>query len=159
MYVGTELKNVLEGRILLLAKIQNLHKGSRKLYIVFWKPQVISKTFTFLRSFYIRFWKTPFLGAAYRHHLIIRYLDFIFTRLERCKCVDMQLFVSTSYTREPTSRPAQVNDVSWKTARMQRKILGIWKQYYGRELAGGTQQLPLLSRKIRSESLEKFKKF
>jgi hypothetical protein len=38
---------------------------------------------------------------------------------------------------------------------MQRKILGSWKQYSGREFSGGFQQLPVLSSRIRSEIIGK----
>jgi hypothetical protein len=39
-----------------------------------------------------------------------------------------------------------VNDVQWETAGMQRKILGSWKQYSGREFFGFFRWLPTNSR-------------
>ena len=52
----------------------------------------------------------------------------------------------------------QVNDVRRETARMHQKTLGTWKQYNGRELAGGFRQLPAISRRIHSEIIGKFQK-
>jgi len=53
----------------------------------------------------------------------------------------------------------QANNIRWETGGMERKILGSWKQYSGREFSGffscGFRQLHLLSGRIRPEIIGK----
>jgi hypothetical protein len=53
------------------------------------------------------------------------------------------------------SSPTQVNKIRREAARIQRKILGSWKQYSDREFSGGFRQIPVLSDRIRPEIIGK----
>jgi hypothetical protein len=94
------------------------------------------------------------IANGYDHNIVKQMLPEVYKPL----MILLILFYSVQDLKVVVNMRAQVNEVRRETAGMQRKILGSWKQYSGREFPGEFQQLPVLSKRTFRKSSEKIRK-